>query len=885
MAKKQTKRVHPKDGSTVCAVDSVDQTVARIREAYALDAFDTCYNMFSQLVGATGSDINTLPVETVKMASWAAYRVNKCNAAFDWMSTVATSAINDDDRLLQTLVNYEYRDFAGAVTIGEPLLDPNRLEQVCADHRDTIALQVNFLNRVGVSQHNLGNNQEAIALLIRAIEVNKDNPESYINLATVLGHLGDTAGRRRAISDGLVYCSHKDDLRKLALEFLGEETISLCMIVRNEEEMLVQCLESVSGLVDEIIIVDTGSEDRTVEIAKRYGARVYHHPWENNFSLARNQSLEYATCDWIFILDADEVLTREDHAKLRQATRIPDYSIVSLSVHNCRLDSNIETSFLPSVRLWRRKLNCHYEGIVHNELRLPVGEPVLRGDIRIVHYGYGLAEDKMRRKLARSMALLKKQLEDNPNSAFSHFNYSQLIRGEYGTLPPDVCNEILFHSGRAVELSDPTLQSQRHIQLMALDQMVSAYYFLEEYDQAEACVRRALSIDPNYIDALFSLGPLYAARRDFPKAIAAYERFLQAVDDYDPGAEVTNYILQHAADQATAYFRLGLIYEELRQNDQAIACFKKVLDYKPDYADVLTHLAMLHYRANDFESARNYAEKRLANSANDLTARSILAEIARSQGRLGVARAHCVSILESDSENQNALNLLVRIEREAGDLERALTWIDRLLVTGTNDYNALGTKAEILMGLMRYRESMQVYETMQERFPDDAEVANNLGNCHFKLQDYSNAIRCYSVALALESQMAIALRNLGYTYFKVGDHANAVRKLTNYLDHVPEDFDILYLVARLYFGLGQHADALRYVERCIMLQPHSAELPAFLADCYLKLGHVESARQGYQKALTLDPGFEPARTMLEELRGLAATSAALTRLAKQGAKT
>ncbi|TFH55380.1 MAG: tetratricopeptide repeat protein, partial [Candidatus Zixiibacteriota bacterium] len=198
MAKKQTKRAHPKDRPAVSAAGSVEQIATRIREAYALEAFDTCYNLFSQLVGKTGSDINTLPIETVKVAAWAAYRVHKYNAAFDWISAIATSSVNDNDRLLQTLVNYEYRDFAGAAAMGEPLLQLNRLEQACAEYRDATALQVNFLNRLGVSQHNLGNNQEAIALLIRAIEINKDNPESYINLATVLGHLGDPAGKRRA---------------------------------------------------------------------------------------------------------------------------------------------------------------------------------------------------------------------------------------------------------------------------------------------------------------------------------------------------------------------------------------------------------------------------------------------------------------------------------------------------------------------------------------------------------------------------------------------------------------------------------------------------------------------------------------------------------------
>jgi tetratricopeptide (TPR) repeat protein len=490
----------------------------------------------------------------------------------------------------------------------------------------------------------------------------------------------------------------------------------------------------------------------------------------------------------------------------------------------------------------------------------------------------------MKRKLARSKALLLKQLDENPDNAFANFNYSQILRDEQQPPTPEICHEILEHSGRAVRNTDPEHMRERHIHLMALDQMTSAHFYLEEYDRAAECARQALVVEPGYLDALFALANSYAGSRDFDRAIPAFHEYINAADKYNPGAETLNMILIRVSDQATAYFNLGLIHQEIRQNEQAITCFKKALDYKPDYADAFMHLAILYYRASDSESARDYAEKRLAIS-NDVTAHSLLAEIARSQGRLGDARAHCQSVLESESENGNALNLLIQIEREAGDLEAALVWTDRLLACGTDDHNTLDSKAEILMGLQRYRESLEVYQIMQERFPDDAEVANNMGNCHFKLQDYGSAIRCYSRALALESQMAIALRNLGYTYFKAGDNANAVLKLSNYLDHVPEDFDILYLVARLYFELGQHADALRYVERCVMLQPQSAELLALLADCYLKLGRFESASLGYQKALTLDPGFEPARTMLEEIRGLAATSAALTRLAKQGAKT
>lgn len=84
------------------------------------------------------------------------------------------------------------------------------------------------------------------------------------------------------------------------------------MIVKDEEQQLGRCLKSAISFVDEIIIVDTGSTDQTCEIATSYGARIYHHPWEGNFSKHRNQSLEYARGRWIFQLDADEELVAED---------------------------------------------------------------------------------------------------------------------------------------------------------------------------------------------------------------------------------------------------------------------------------------------------------------------------------------------------------------------------------------------------------------------------------------------------------------------------------------------------------------------------------------------------------------------------------------------
>ncbi len=108
--------------------------------------------------------------------------------------------------------------------------------------------------------------------------------------------------------------------------------ISVCMIVKNEEQYLENCLKSIKDIADEIVIVDTGSTDRTVEIAKKYTDKIYFHPWKDSFSEARNHYLEYATGDWIFQMDADEELIQEDIPVLMAAIQDDDLDGVMVQI-------------------------------------------------------------------------------------------------------------------------------------------------------------------------------------------------------------------------------------------------------------------------------------------------------------------------------------------------------------------------------------------------------------------------------------------------------------------------------------------------------------------------------------------------------------------------
>ena len=194
-------------------------------------------------------------------------------------------------------------------------------------------------------------------------------------------------------------------------------TLSLCMIVKDEEKFLPTCLESAKDQVDEIIIVDTGSSDRTVEIARKYGAKIYHHPWENSFSKARNYSLKYATCDWIMILDADEVVDKKDAHKLKDVIKDNDVNVINLPVFY-KPKGGKDLSVSSSERIFKNHLGFYYEGIVHNCLKYSGTDKNV--NIRLNHYGYHDGEELMEKKFKRTSTLLKEQIRNDPENPVPH---------------------------------------------------------------------------------------------------------------------------------------------------------------------------------------------------------------------------------------------------------------------------------------------------------------------------------------------------------------------------------------------------------------------------------------------------------------------------------
>lgn len=172
-------------------------------------------------------------------------------------------------------------------------------------------------------------------------------------------------------------------------------TVSVCMIVKNEEAVLKRCLDSLKGVYDELIIVDTGSTDSTKKIASMYTDRIYDFKWVNDFSKARNFAMEKATCDYIYTADADEVLDEENRQKFIDLKRVmlPEVEIVEMRYVN-QLENGTVYNFDSEYRakMYKRLRNFTFIEPVHEMVRLdPV---VFESDIDIIHMPANLHSDR-----------------------------------------------------------------------------------------------------------------------------------------------------------------------------------------------------------------------------------------------------------------------------------------------------------------------------------------------------------------------------------------------------------------------------------------------------------------------------------------------------------
>ncbi len=291
-----------------------------------------------------------------------------------------------------------------------------------ADPREPV-----LLNYAGVIFYELGALKAATALFRAAQRLDPDLPNVERNLAECTRR--KRAGVRvLAQAAGLIRDLQPRVDRIVAAARPAEGlTLSLCMIVKDEEAMIGRCLEAARDAVDEIVVVDTGSTDRTVEIAESHGARVLHHAWDGDFSAARNASFDAATGDWVMYLDADEVLVADDAQRLRALTGRTWREAFFLTETNHTGDIDDGTAIThDAMRVFRNRPEYRFEGRIHEQIaqHLPayLPERLERTTVRVEHFGYLGAVRDTKDKSNRNLELLERQVAEGVDNPFLHFN-------------------------------------------------------------------------------------------------------------------------------------------------------------------------------------------------------------------------------------------------------------------------------------------------------------------------------------------------------------------------------------------------------------------------------------------------------------------------------
>lgn len=284
-------------------------------------------------------------------------------------------------------------------------------------------------------------------------------------------------------------------------------TISLCMIVKNEEKVLERCLDSIYDLMDEVVIVDTGSTDKTVEIAKRYTKNIYRFAWVNDFSAARNFAFSRASCEYIYSADADEVLNEENRERFRRLkeTLMPEVEIVQMYYGN-QLSHGTVYNYDRELRpkLFKRQRSFQWIEPVHETVRLlPV---VFDSDIEITHLP---GESHAGRDLAIFEAMVQRG-EPLSGRLFTMYAKELLIAGDPeriaraeefftraaddGQIEPERMKEALCVVVRSARLRGDALKMYRYSMKGVTDEGISEvcyelgeYYFLQK-DYVEASI-------------------------------------------------------------------------------------------------------------------------------------------------------------------------------------------------------------------------------------------------------------------------------------------------------------------------------------------------------------------------------------------------------------
>lgn len=338
--------------------------------------------------------------------------------------------------------------------------------------------------------------------------------------------------------------------------------ISVCIIAKNEESNIEKCLKHLRTYDWEIIVVDTGSTDRTKEIAGKYADRVLDYVWCNDFSAARNYSIGQASYDTILIIDSDEYLTEIDMEKILLLAAQHPTSIGLLSRENHYQMNGTDSVYADLVeRLFSRKY-YHYEGIIHEQVRLrkprQYSYETYQIPLIINHSGYNGSEEALREKALRNITLLEKDLEMHPDNPYTYFQIGQA----YNMIHDDENACLYYGKGLSYDVNP----AEEYVQMM----VIGYGYALLHLDRAEEALGLSGVYDAFAVSADFFnlMGLIYLRNGQYMNALLEFVKALSCTNAHVVGS-----------NSFIPSYNIGLINEMMGDKEAALMHYRKCGDF------------------------------------------------------------------------------------------------------------------------------------------------------------------------------------------------------------------------------------------------------------------------------------------------------------------
>lgn len=352
--------------------------------------------------------------------------------------------------------------------------------------------------------------------------------------------------------------------------------LSLCMIARDNARTIDACLASIAPFVDEMIVVDTGSLDETPEIAGRYGAKVFHFPWVDDFSVARNESLRHASGEWIFWMDTDDTIDEANGRKLRElADRASPFDVLGyiMQVHCPGPDNGRQrdVTCVDHVKLFRNHPAIRFEHRIHEQILGAIrrlGGQVAWTDIHVVHSGSEHSPESKQRKYERDLRHLTLDLAERPDHPFILFNLGMT----YDDMGDN--EEAVKWFRKCLEVSHI---EESHVR-KAYALLVNSLCGLGEVREALAVCRQGIAHFDQDMELRFREGILLHRLGELLPAVEAYRRVLEVQES----RHFTS--VDPSIGGVKARHNLALVYEDLGKFDLAEMHWRLALEASPDFS-------------------------------------------------------------------------------------------------------------------------------------------------------------------------------------------------------------------------------------------------------------------------------------------------------------